>query len=114
IVIADKVLDRVVREKLFELREKLRRERLVVRDDESGAVHILDHVRHRERLAAARHAQQRLTPIPREHGIGQRLDGLRLVPARFVRTDKIKRHIYLCTTKSSNAKTLLFRFRLTE
>jgi hypothetical protein len=45
---------------LAKLLEELRRERLVVRDDQRRHLEPRDHVRHRERLARAGHAEQRL------------------------------------------------------
>ena len=60
IVVGDEVFDGVFGEKFAELVAQLRRKRLVVRDDERGPPHVLDDVRHRERLAAARHADEHL------------------------------------------------------
>jgi hypothetical protein len=57
IVVADEVFDGVIGEELLELLIELSRERLVVGDDQRRAVHRLDHFRHRERLARARHSQ---------------------------------------------------------
>ena len=44
IEVADEILDRVAREELFELRVKLRRERLVVRNDERRPVEFADDI----------------------------------------------------------------------
>ena len=60
VVVADEKFHAVVREKLSELVAKLRRESLVVRDDEGGTLQSFDDVRHCESLAAARHAEQDL------------------------------------------------------
>ena len=60
IVVGDEVFDGVFGEKFAELVAQLRRKRLVVRDDERGPPHVLDDVCHRERLAAARHADEHL------------------------------------------------------
>ena len=60
VVVRDEVLDRVVREELAELRIELRRQRLVGRDHDRRPPGARDDVGHRERLARARHAQQRL------------------------------------------------------
>jgi hypothetical protein len=60
VVVADEVLDRVVREELAEFRVELRGERLVGRQHERRPAGLRDDVRHREGLARAGHAEQRL------------------------------------------------------
>ena len=60
VVVADEVVDGVVGEQLLELAVELRREDLVVRDDQRRPVDLRDHVRHRERLARAGDAEQDL------------------------------------------------------
>ena len=60
VVVGDEVLDRVVREELAELRVELRGERLVGRDHDRRAAGPRDDVGHRERLARAGDAEQRL------------------------------------------------------
>ena len=60
VVVRDEVLDRVVRKELAELGIELRRERLVGREHQRRPAGLRDHVGHRERLARARHAEQRL------------------------------------------------------
>ena len=60
VVVADEILDRVLREELAELAVELRGERLVRREDERGALHLLDHLRHGEGLARAGDAEQDL------------------------------------------------------
>ena len=59
VVVGDEVLDRVVGEVGPELVAELRRERLVVRDDERRPLDRLDRAGHRHRLAGAGRAQQR-------------------------------------------------------
>ena len=92
IEVADEILDRVVREELLELGVELRRERLVVRDDQRRPVELLDHIRHRERLARAGHAEQRLVPVPGLDRLHQLGDRLRLVALRLVVRCELKRH----------------------
>ena len=60
VVVADEVPHGVLREERAELVVELGGERLVRRDDEGRLVHVRDDVRHRERLAAARDAEQHL------------------------------------------------------
>jgi hypothetical protein len=82
VVVADEIVDRVVREQVAHLAVELRGERLVRRDDQRGQLQALDHVRHRERLAAARDPEQRLVALAAIEPADQRLDGLWLIPFR--------------------------------
>ena len=84
VVVADEVLDGVVREELPELVAELRRQRLVVRDHQRRSLHALDRRGHREGLAGAGCAQQRLDPFLRIESLGQAVDRLRLVGRRRV------------------------------
>ena len=63
IEVADEIFDGVVREELFELGVELRRERLVVRDDQRRPVEFADHIGDRESLSRTGHAEKRLMPI---------------------------------------------------
>ena len=65
VVVADEVLDRVLREQLLELLVELGGQGLVVRDDQDGPVQLGDDVGHREGLADAGHAHQGLEPSGR-------------------------------------------------
>ena len=84
IVVADEVLDGVVGEEILELRVELRRQRLVMGDDERRPVALRDHVGHGEGLPRARDPQQRLVPVPRLDRGHQLRDRLRLIPGGFV------------------------------
>ena len=66
----------------MELGVKLRGERLVRRDDESGAVDFRDDVGHREGLAAAGNAEERLALEALLKAVGQLLDSAGLVALR--------------------------------
>ena len=60
VVVADKILDRVVGEETLELAIELRGQRLVRRQDEGGALRGLDHLGHGVGLAGAGDAEQHL------------------------------------------------------
>ena len=63
VVVADEVLDGVLRKEAPELLIQLGGERLVVRHHQRRAVHLRDGLRHRERLAGAGDAQQHLMRV---------------------------------------------------
>ena len=79
VVVRDEVLDRVLREELAELVAELRRERLVVRDDERRALELLDRPGHRRRLAGAGGAEDRLEAVAGGDGLRDLADRTRLV-----------------------------------
>lgn len=58
VVVGDEILHGVLREEIAELAVKLRRERLVVAQDERRAVQLRDDVGHGEGLSRACHPQQ--------------------------------------------------------
>ncbi len=82
VVVRNEVLDGVVREELAHLAVELRREGLVVREDQRRPLHGADHGSHRERLARARHAEQRLLREPVRQPIDEVRDRLRLIAGR--------------------------------
>jgi hypothetical protein len=82
VVVADEVLDCVVREELLHLSEELRCQRLVGRDDQGGALNVRDHVRDGERLAAPGDAQEDLMLIALLDALDQGGDGCGLVAGR--------------------------------
>ena len=86
VVIGDEVLDRVVREERLELVIELRRQRLVVRQDQRRAVHLLDDLGHRVGLARAGDAEQHLVLLAVVEPAGERLDGAALVSGRLIGT----------------------------
>ena len=90
IVIGDEILHSVFGEKFAELVAKLRRQSLVVRDDESGSVQPLDDVRHGEGLAAARDAEQDLGAKSVLHALDEFFYRLRLIAARLVARSQFK------------------------
>ena len=79
IEIRDEVLDRVLGKEIAKFGTELRRERLVVAQDEGRFLHHLDDTRHRNRLPAAGHAEQRLRPVAAQHAFGQQVGRFRLV-----------------------------------
>ena len=84
IVIGNEVLHPAVGEEGLQLRAELGRQGFVVGDDQGGLLHPLDHRRHGEGFAGARHAQQHLAVHARRHTPGQGVDGLGLVAAGLI------------------------------
>ena len=71
VVVAHEVLDRVVGEETLELPVELGRERLVRRQDDRGALRLLDDLGHGEGLARARGAEQHLVALAANDALGQ-------------------------------------------
>ena len=94
IVVADEVVDGVVREELLELGVELGGQRLVVRHDQRGPLHVLDDVGHGEGFARAGHAHQHLMLFAAAQPFGQRLDGLRLIAGGLEGGDELE-HAFL-------------------
>jgi hypothetical protein len=90
--VADKILDRILREERLELGVQLGRQRLVVRDHQSRPLRRLDHVGDRERLARPGDPQQNLMIPPRRHARGQSLDRFGLVARRSIGCRQFKLH----------------------
>ena len=84
VVIGDEILHGIFREEVLELPVQLRREGLVVAQDQRRTLQLRDDVGHREGLPGARHAQQRVVlraVLDRAH---QLPDRLRLIAHRGV------------------------------
>ena len=79
-----------MREERLEFLVELRRERLVVREDERGLADILDDVRHREGLARTGDAEKRLELLAVFETFGEFLDGFRLVARSTVGANEFK------------------------
>ena len=84
VVVADKILDRVVGEEALELAIELRRQRLVRRQDDGGALRGLDHLGHGVGLAGAGDAEQHLGAVLTRNALDQFPDRSRLVALRLV------------------------------
>src|SRR6266853_359038 len=80
VVVADEVLDRVLRQQATELGAELRRERLVGAEHQDRTLQLLHGPGHDVRFAASGDAQQDLLGQAGAHAVDQLLDGLRLVP----------------------------------
>ncbi len=92
IEVADEILHRVAREELLELRVELRRERLVMRNDERRPVEFTDDIRDREGLAGTGHAEEGLMAVAGSDGLEQLGDRLPLVTARPIAGFELKLH----------------------
>ena len=79
IIIADKILYRVLREELLKLPMQLRRQRLMRGNHQRRLLPLLDQIRHREGLAGPRHAHQSLIFPALRDPRGKPADRLRLV-----------------------------------
>ena len=84
VVVAHEILDGVVGEKALELAIELGGQRLVVREDQRGALHRLDHLRHRERLARAGDAEQHLVQLVVLHALHEIGDRAGLVAGGLI------------------------------
>ena len=84
IIVGHEVLYRVVGEESLELAVQLRRQGLVVAQDEGRPLQALDYVGHGERLAGTRHTQQRNVLHSFGDDVAQLVDGLGLVPGGLV------------------------------
>ena len=93
VVVADEIFDGVLREEGFEFVVELRGERLVVREDDGGAIELLDHLRHREGLARAGDAEEDLVAVAVGCAADELRDGFGLVAAGFVVAGKLEFHV---------------------
>ena len=84
IVIADKILHRVLRKKFLHLAVELARQSLVVGNDQGGLVEGLNDVGHGEGLAGSRHPQQGLKLISLFKSFDQILNRFGLVAGRRI------------------------------
>jgi hypothetical protein len=90
VVVGDEVLHRVVGEEGLELAVQLRRQRLVGRHDQRGAVHPLHHTGDGEGLARAGDAEEDVVLLALSQGAHDPLDGLGLVPFGDVIGDELE------------------------
>ena len=95
VVVADEVLDGVVREELAELGVELRRQGLVGREDDGRPTHAGDDVGHGEGLARAGHAQQGLVAQAVFDAFAELGDGGGLVTRRRVGLKELERRAFV-------------------
>ena len=84
VVVGDVVFHCVLGKELFHLAVELSCEGFVVRKNEGGAAEVLDDIGHRERLAAAGDAEQRLCRQSLTQTFRELSDGFRLIARRLV------------------------------
>src|SRR5262249_43458484 len=106
VVIRDEIMDRILGKQLAELAAKLRRERLVVRDDQGRSLNLLDHARRGEGLAAAGDAEQDLVLVAALQPRDQLLDRLGLVAARLELGDHLERAFHRRAERSIESAAL--------
>ena len=106
VVIADEIVDGVVREEALELLVELGRQRLVVRQDERRLAELSDDVARGEGLAGAGGAEQRLAGLAGPETVDEFVDGLRLIAGGLKLADQLKR--------CDHASILLRGFHLTN
>ena len=82
--VTDKIFHRVAGEELLEFGIELRRQGLVMGDDERGPIELADDIRHRESLARAGHTEERLMAIAGLDRLQHLRDRLALVAPRLV------------------------------
>src|SRR5262249_27818745 len=105
VVIADEVVDGVVRKEGLELLEELSRQRLVVRQNERRLAELLDDMGGGEGLAAAGNAEERLAILPGQKARRELVNGLRLIACGLEGTDEIKLDGHsLCSVSSLSPK----------
>ncbi len=91
IIVADKICHFIVRKKRFKFTAKLRRQRLVVRDDKGRLLYGFYDFGHRKRFPCSCRSQQYLCPLPGLYAVCQRPNGFRLVAHRFIRRNDAER-----------------------
>ncbi len=91
VVVGDEVLDGIVREELLELAVELRRERLVVGQDEGRPAAGGDDLGHRHGLARSGDALERLPLVPAREAGGKLGRGFRLIPGERPGQDELVR-----------------------
>ncbi len=90
VVIADEIFDRIVREEALEFAVELRREDLVRREDQRGALQLVDDLRHGEGLARTGDAEQHLVALAVERRGNEFADRRRLVAGGFIVANQFK------------------------
>ena len=91
VVVADEVLDEVVRKELLELAVQLGGEGLVVAQDQRGPLTPLDDIGDGERLAGPRHPEQGLVRKARIQSFDELSDGFGLIAGGLEFTVEIER-----------------------
>ena len=90
VVVGDKVFNGVIREKLLELRAKLRGKGLVVRQHQRWLLNAFDHLCHCKGFSAAGNAEQRLLLKAQLNSSGKRVYSLGLVAGGSIFADNVK------------------------
>ncbi len=92
VVVADEVFDGVVRKELFELVVELRGQRLVVRQNQRRAIHLLNDLGHGEGLARSGDAEQHLMFVSGLKTRDQLINRAWLIAFGLIGTDELEVH----------------------
>jgi hypothetical protein len=88
---------------------ELRRERLVVRQNQRGTIQRLDDFRHRERLARPGHAKQNLMLVARFHTADKLVDRRRLITTWLIVAAELEFHgMRLLLARWASVKPILY------
>ena len=105
VVVADEVLDRVVRKKAAELLVELRGQGLVVDHDQRRTVHPGDRLRHGERLARTGDAEQHLMRVAAVESGHELADGALLIAGQGEIGDEVEAVVHGRHTKLASYQT---------
>ena len=90
VVVRHKILHRIVRKKLTELRAELGRQGFVVGQNQRGAVYPGNHVGHGKCFAATGYPQQGLGPVTGLNAFYEGINGLGLIASGLIRCHQLE------------------------
>ena len=105
IIITDEIFHRIVRKKRLELAVELRRQSLIMGENQGRPLTPLDDMRHGEGLARTRDPEQHLIPLVTLEPTQQLVDRRRLIPRRGIVRNNLERMKHLALRQVSGART---------